>query len=46
MDNLIQNNNNEKINLIVFEFFSGIGGMHDALRNINIIQIQKFFLLI
>ena len=43
MDNLIQNNNNEKINLLVFEFFSGIGGMHDALRNINIIQIQKIF---
>ena len=40
-NNNIENNSNP-INLIVFEFFSGIGGMHEALKfqnnNINIIS--------
>ena len=44
-NNNIENNNNP-INLIVFEFFSGIGGMHEALKfqqnNINIIEIFPF----
>ena len=38
-------NSNDKKNLLVFEFFSGIGGMHEALKqinNINIIQIYPF----
>ena len=32
-----------KINLIIFEFFSGIGGMHSALNHINKIKILKIF---
>jgi tRNA (cytosine38-C5)-methyltransferase len=43
MDNLTQNDNNQKLQLLVFEFFSGIGGMHDALKQINSINIQQIF---
>ena len=42
MDNL-NNNNTQKLNLLIFEFFSGIGGMHDALKQISSINIQKIF---
>ena len=41
--------NNEQINvtkktkLLVFEFFSGIGGMHEALRQINNIEIIQLY---
>jgi len=31
---------NEKIRLIIFEFFSGIGGMHQAIKNISETNIE------
>ena len=47
MDSLTSNeigvNNNNKKNLLVFEFFSGIGGMHDALKQINNIKIHQIY---
>ena len=39
----IIDNPNQKISLIVFEFFSGVGGMHSALNHINKIKILKIF---
>ena len=39
----ITNNSNAKLNLLVFEFFSGIGGMHEALSQLNNINISKIF---
>lgn len=36
-------NDNYKKNLLVFEFFSGIGGMHDALSQINNINIKRIY---
>ena len=38
-----KNNNNSQKNLIVFEFFSGIGGMHDALKQLNNINIKQIY---
>ena len=43
MDSLNNNINLEKINLLVFEFFSGIGGMHESLINLDKIKIHKIF---
>ena len=43
MDSLNNNINLEKINLLVFEFFSGIGGMHESLINLEKIKIHKIF---
>lgn len=45
MESLISNytNNNNQHNLIVFEFFSGIGGMHEALKQINNIKIIQIY---
>jgi tRNA (cytosine38-C5)-methyltransferase len=42
MEPIIDNPTN-KINLIIFEFFSGIGGMHSALNHIDKIKILKIF---
>ena len=39
----ITQNNSQNINVLVFEFFSGIGGMHEALKQINNIKIIKIF---
>ena len=39
----ITNNSDDNINIIVFEFFSGIGGMHEALNQINNINIHAIF---
>ena len=36
-----KNENESKIKLIVFEFFSGIGGMHESLNKITNIKIEK-----
>ena len=36
-----KNENENKIKLIVFEFFSGIGGMHESLNKITNIKIEK-----
>ena len=43
MDSLNNNINLEKINLLVFEFFSGIGGMHESLIHLEKIKIDKIF---
>ena len=43
MNSIIDNNNIQKINLLVFEFFSGIGGMHESLINLEKIKIHKIF---
>ena len=37
------NINNNLQNLLVFEFFSGIGGMHEALKQINNIKIINIY---
>ena len=37
------NINNTSQNLLIFEFFSGIGGMHEALRQINNIKINNIY---
>ena len=40
MESIIINENNQK-HFLVFEFFSGIGGMHEALKQIKNIKIDK-----
>ena len=43
MESLISNENETNKNLLVFEFFSGIGGIHDALKQINNIKINQIY---
>jgi tRNA (cytosine38-C5)-methyltransferase len=40
---IIEKNNNNLIDLVIFEFFSGIGGMHEALNSIPCINILDIF---